>query len=219
MALDAWPASSSVPADTSRPAAGSAWTATIAGSPTGDGVEVILPHFSATQRWGPCPWQPRGTAQPQAGDRALVVFADDGATPWVVQWGDVGDDAYPTTPGPAGPAGVGTPDYDSGWYGEEANTTHITTKTHGLALTKPPRLVQAWFAPDLTPTRMEPIFLPGMALDDTANASTPYRNPGRMTFKTNTIEIGIYGAIPLQSVYDGTWQYWQTGYHRIYVWK
>jgi phage baseplate assembly protein W len=162
MALDAWPANTTpVEVDPSRPAPGSSWTATIAAPPTAAGVEVILPQFSATQRWGPCPWLPRGTAEPQAGDRALVVFADNGATPWVVQWGDVGDDVYP--PGPVGPAGVpglGAPDWDSGWYAEQATTTHITTKTHNLALTSPPRVVQLWFAPDLTPTRMEPVFLP-----------------------------------------------------------
>jgi hypothetical protein len=217
MALDAWPASTPVQVDTSRPAPGSSWTATIAAPPIAAGVEVILPQFSATQRWGPCPWLPRGTAQPQAGDRALVVFADDGATPWVVQWGDLGDDTYP--PGPAGPAGFGTPDYDSGWYAEEANTNHVTTKTHGLLLSGPPRLVQMWFAPDLTPTRMEPVFLPGMGIDDSA-ATSSYRNPCRLSFKVNTVEIGIFVGIPLFTVYDqGPWITWQTGYHRIYVWK
>lgn len=65
----------------------------VASSPSGGTIEVVVPGYSAELRFGPCPYQPRGNAHPQRGQRALVVFTDDG--PWVAAWGDVTDGSYP----------------------------------------------------------------------------------------------------------------------------
>jgi hypothetical protein len=35
--------------------------------------------------WGPCPWMPRGTATPQAGDSCLLVEDSDGGH-WIPVW-------------------------------------------------------------------------------------------------------------------------------------
>lgn len=51
-----------------------------------DAVTVTLSDFDdGRQVFGPCPWMPRGELLPSRGDRALVVFSDDG-DPWIVAW-------------------------------------------------------------------------------------------------------------------------------------
>jgi hypothetical protein len=48
-------------------------------------VYVVLPEFDTTQKWGPCPWMPRGATLPAVGDKCLVIFDNTDAA-WVVAW-------------------------------------------------------------------------------------------------------------------------------------
>lgn len=63
------------------------WTAKVAtgADDATDPIHVIIHDFDPHRRWGPCRWTPRGTALPQVGDDALVIF-DNRRTPWVVCW-------------------------------------------------------------------------------------------------------------------------------------
>lgn len=84
------------------------WAGLIATSPADvtETVEVTLPGFDATVRFGPCRWQPRVQPQtvdvaetgetahtvtvaelvlPARGDSCLVCF-DDNGDPWVAVW-------------------------------------------------------------------------------------------------------------------------------------
>ena len=54
-----------------------------------DEVYVTIDEFDPNQRWGPCPYTPRGTTYPTAGERALVVFSNT-LVPWIVVWGPNG---------------------------------------------------------------------------------------------------------------------------------
>jgi len=65
-----------------------AWFATVATSAgaLSDLIEVVIPAFSTTHRWGPCRWQSRDdTSLPARGDQCLVIF-DDKRQPWIVSW-------------------------------------------------------------------------------------------------------------------------------------
>lgn len=48
-------------------------------------VYVVIPSFDLTHRWGPCPFMPKGTDEPQPDDEGLVVF-DEEREPWLVVW-------------------------------------------------------------------------------------------------------------------------------------
>jgi hypothetical protein len=50
-----------------------------------DMAYVILPDFTTTQRWGPCPWPQRGSQIPAEGDDCLILL-DNTDAPWIVNW-------------------------------------------------------------------------------------------------------------------------------------
>lgn len=64
------------------------WSATIATDAVdiNDPVDVVIPDFDDTMRWGPCRWQSRGDGiLPVRDDEALLSF-DNRRSPWIVAW-------------------------------------------------------------------------------------------------------------------------------------
>lgn len=60
----------------------------IASGPDENGhVEVTIPAFDSSLRFGPCPYVARGASTPERGDLCLVIFAE-GRHPWVIAEGD-----------------------------------------------------------------------------------------------------------------------------------
>lgn len=54
----------------------------------GDTVRVLVPGFSGDHFYEVDHWDPRGVALPQVGDKALLIFDEDGE-PWLLWDGDV----------------------------------------------------------------------------------------------------------------------------------
>lgn len=76
---------------------GALYEAIIVGNPASvlDQIEVVVPAFSPTLKWGPMPWPTRVndagvTVLPVNGDRAIVALAetDEPGTPesWCIGW-------------------------------------------------------------------------------------------------------------------------------------
>jgi hypothetical protein len=62
-----------------------AWRARIVSAPDGGKVDVVVYDQHPTKRHT-APYTPHpGPVDPEAGDRALVIFDNDGK-PWVVMW-------------------------------------------------------------------------------------------------------------------------------------
>jgi hypothetical protein len=64
------------------------WRATIASSPASfdEEVEIIIPDFDQSKRWGPCRWQSRNNVDmPARGDEALAI-QDNLRRWWVIAW-------------------------------------------------------------------------------------------------------------------------------------
>lgn len=118
------------------------------------------------------------------------------------------------------------PAWDSGWYAEEANTSHSVTLTHGLNL----MLSRDNFFLDLlfwggavSPYVQEPAWvvqkaLVGMNTDDPVATSQGQTNPGQCLVATNTLIYDIYSALPLHSMYASGWNVYQTGFVKFRIW-
>ena len=112
------------------------------------------------------------------------------------------------------------PDYDSGWYAENSNTSHKTTLTHNLGAI--PTRIQIWFSPDNPPSNW---VYPVSA--DSANYTLGphigyYRNPISIRVNTTTVEYYMYNAIYMYAyTYSNTWTWdlWTSGYYRVRLWK
>jgi hypothetical protein len=130
------------------------------------------------------------------------LYAYNGSS-WIKQGGD-GD----------------APDYDSGWYAENSNTSHKTTLTHNLGAI--PTRIQIWFSPDNPPSNW---VYPVSA--DSANYTLGphigyYRNPISIRVNTTTVEYYMYNAIYMYAyTYSNTWTWdlWTSGYYRVRLWK
>lgn len=113
------------------------------------------------------------------------------------------------------------PDYDSGWYADEASTNHKTTKTHNLGVI--PSRIQFWFSPDNPPSNwVYPVSVYGMSVNQAVNSSYGYRVPEGIRVNTTTLEYWAYSDTYMYSYYDSvtaTWVVWDSGYYRVQMWK
>lgn len=119
------------------------------------------------------------------------------------------------------------PDYDSGWFAEEANTSHRRALQHGLglALVNPPK-VNIWFSPTDPalgpPAFVAPMSNRGMWVDDPQTTAMGYSNPAEIRVTPNTVELSIWSGSGLYVYWEapaGTWRMYQTGFYRVALWR
>lgn len=111
------------------------------------------------------------------------------------------------------------PDYDSGWYAENANSFHATTLTHNLGVI--PSRIQFWFSPNNPPSNyVYPVNSYGMSVNQGETAGEGYSNPEGIMVNSTTLQYYIYNGLYLYSYLDFSgWEAWASGYYRVEMWK
>jgi hypothetical protein len=101
------------------------------------------------------------------------------------------------------------PNFDSGWVGDDNKTHHVTKIDHNLG--DWPTLVQLWF------TVNNLVYPITWSWDATASG-----NPVTVEYTKTSILLHIFSGAPLHGAWSGAskaWNYYTTGYWRVFAWK
>ena len=122
------------------------------------------------------------------------------------------------------PNGKLLPNYDSGWFSEQATTNHKTVLTHNLGLdsftgvmTGPSR-VEMWFTQYNNVAPASPII--PMVVAGTPGIS--YGSPESVRINSNTIELSFYSGDLLARFWDGSTGVnteYESGFMRVMIWR
>jgi hypothetical protein len=107
------------------------------------------------------------------------------------------------------------PDYDSGWFTDNATSNHVTTLTHNLGVY--PTRFQIWFSPVANPSGTDYIYPVYKFHQENSVWSQP-----EVRFTTTTMELYWYGPGYMFRWYNSTllaWSSWDSGYIRVLLWK